>query len=747
MAHKCEEVDIQIGTKGWRSAKDAIHELIPVLYNLKLDLRNFPNLSNYLKQAVGVLPKEEFVINRLDLLFKNHPHLQPIQESIYKAVKTFLSAIKHPDCMQFRNVDFADRVSDADRVADPYAAICNEKDNQDCVHDKTHDINVSYLTTDSEFLEDRLRQEYKVYRTLSCPDLKKGLKYNPQKDSEDNIHTPPYSDDEDSITKIKEKFRASTPKRGKEVDKKLPHPVNLQDILHDPAGLQIPPQDIIAAPAGQGDIQRGQNRVNQMAQNAGLRGADPALVQILTRIQDRDEQKDNSRKKLLMLPKTVFNGTNKDLAKSHWLEFQKYVDYQRQHNLLHPDNRADFPEVKQMFRLTLSDYALGWYDAEETNWTRMEHMKQAFLKRFNIWGDTRHQQQDAWNKLQFDMAKDDVDSFVTDMKTLASILGHNQDVITEKFKDIFPNKNIEAALIEMDNLDDMQAKAKQLVPIYRPSSGTDASALGACLMHTQEPKVSTKGKKEQTKVSNQHQLAPRPNNSSQEYPANTHTQAQGQRQGNQKGYNKDNGSYQDTRGYYRENTFRDARGRGRGRGGRGRGGKPPWKNNDNNQGHNSQKGNESQQGRGGGGQNNKGRGRGYENQQSQYNNSYNPTNQGQYPYMAPPPTPPQGLLPAPPPYDPNWQLRQTQFYNSPAVGGYALQGQYSHNQPPPQYTGDCQSYRSSKQAKNVCKLCGNPGHYDYQCQFASDFLTRTQKAFQRSHYMHESQSDQEWSRG
>ena len=238
-----------------------------------MDLRHFPNLANYLKQAVGVLPKEEFVINRLDLLFKNHPHLQPIQESIYKAVKTFLSAIKHPDCMQFRNVDLADRVSDTNRVADAYAAICNQNDNQDCVHDKTHDINVSYLTTDSEFLEDRLRQEHRVYRTLSCPDLKKGFKYTPQKDSEDNIHTPPYSDDEDSITKIKEKFRASTPKRGKEADKKLPYPVNLQDILHDPAGLLIPRQDIIAAPAGQGDIQRGQNRVNQMAHNAGLRGA------------------------------------------------------------------------------------------------------------------------------------------------------------------------------------------------------------------------------------------------------------------------------------------------------------------------------------------------------------------------------------------------------------------------------------------------------------------------------------------
>ena len=43
------------------------------------------------------------------------------------------------------------------------------------------------------------------------------------------------------------------------------------------------------------------------------------------------------------------------------------------------------------------------------------------------------------------MAKDDIDSFLTDMKTLASILGHNDDVVMEKFKDVFPDKNIAAA--------------------------------------------------------------------------------------------------------------------------------------------------------------------------------------------------------------------------------------------------------------------------------------------------------------
>ena len=64
-------------------------------------------------------------------------------------------------------------------------------------------------------------------------------------------------------------------------------------------------------------------------------------------------------------------------------------------------------------------------------------MKQSFLKRFNPWGDTRHQQQDAWIKLKFDMTKDNIDSFVVDMKTLASILGHNDDAFWKSSKMYF----------------------------------------------------------------------------------------------------------------------------------------------------------------------------------------------------------------------------------------------------------------------------------------------------------------------
>ena len=69
------------------------------------------------------------------------------------------------------------------------------------------------------------------------------------------------------------------------------------------------------------------------------------------------------------------------------------------------------------------------------------------------------------------------------MKTLASILGHNDDVLMEKFKDVFPDPNIEAALIAMDNFALMQKKAKQLVHIYKPAHDSPLAS-AAILVHT-----------------------------------------------------------------------------------------------------------------------------------------------------------------------------------------------------------------------------------------------------------------------
>ena len=158
-----------------------------------------------------------------------------------------------------------------------------------------------------------------------------------------------------------------------------------------------------------------------------------------------------------------------------------------------------------MFKLTLKHIALRWFETESPNWLTEDQMKQAFLKRFNPWGDTRCQQQDAWNELKFDMNKDDVDAFIVNMKMLASILCHSNEPTMEKFKDIFPDPNIEATLIALDYFVAMQIKAKQLVQIYKPAHD-NAIASAVILAHTTDD-ASAKSQTSQPK-GHQHQLAP-----------------------------------------------------------------------------------------------------------------------------------------------------------------------------------------------------------------------------------------------
>ena len=66
------------------------------------------------------------------------------------------------------------------------------------------------------------------------------------------------------------------------------------------------------------------------------------------------------------------------------------------------------------------------------------------------------------------------------------------------------------------------------------------------------------------------------------------------------------------------------------------------------------------------------------------------------------------------------------------------QQQYQSSMPP----------APSQQATNMCQLYHNQGHYDYQCQFAGDFMARTQKAFSQGRsYSHLDPNHGEWSHG
>ena len=74
--------------------------------------------------------------------------------------------------------------------------------------------------------------------------------------------------------------------------------------------------------------------------------------------------------------------------------------------------------------------------------------------------------------------------------------------------------------------------------------------------------------------------------------------------------------------------------------------------------------------------------------------------------------------------------------------------QYSYPQQQQQQYQPSMPPAPSQQATNMCQLCHNQGHYDYQCQFAGDFMACTQKAFSQGRsYSHQDPNHGVWSHG
>ena len=98
----------------------------------------------------------------------------------------------------------------------------------------------------------------------------------------------------------------------------------MKEIINHRPALHIPPVDLTVAPGRRAaNVQLGRQRVNTMAgrgqnqpQPQPLQGADPALVQILQMMQNRDANRDNSRKQFLMFPKESFTGHVRNWQKS-----------------------------------------------------------------------------------------------------------------------------------------------------------------------------------------------------------------------------------------------------------------------------------------------------------------------------------------------------------------------------------------------------------------------------------------------
>ena len=170
---RCAEVDLKISSLGYHSTKSEILQLIPDLYKKGLNVDNFPNLKDYLEQAVGPLPTDSFLRIALDYLFQDYPHLQTIQEDVYSIIKLFLSETKHPDINQFQDISLHfDSILGDTALVKALPSDISHKDDSPVLLDSDKPLDLTYThnddtfyTTDSRELADQLNKVQSVYRT------------------------------------------------------------------------------------------------------------------------------------------------------------------------------------------------------------------------------------------------------------------------------------------------------------------------------------------------------------------------------------------------------------------------------------------------------------------------------------------------------------------------------------------------------------------------------------------------------
>ena len=768
---KCAEIDLQLSVQTAQhnsELQDQIINIIPELFTRNIDLHGFPSLHAYITNAVGVSPGGDSARFAVESFLSAFPQLSLVAPLILHTVKYGLTAISDPRAVEFCDVqgtidevlqetlqsgaltdndrDSGDSSDDSDETSDSGQSdqtspkIVNTQDPP--VEDNSLQKAVTQLqaqSTTGACLQSETHNSLDIQLANTCDSLNSHIRQiDTSLEHIEHIFDPIPVTTGTKPSPLEPVTAAALSKNKETLCDTNDTPQNrsvLHEIIHHPQGFQPPPTDItIAAGARVGPnppVNMAQNRRNAQAQ---LQGADPALVNILNQLVANDARRDVSSKKFLMFPKSSFTGEDNSLARTHWTDFVKYIDYQHSQNLI---DRQRINDVKAMFKLSLTGHALAWFEVEQAAIRTEQALGEAFLKRFNVWGQTHRQQNSAWNKLSFDIQKDDVDIFLSDLKLLASILRYNDTQILEKFKEVFPGQ-IEAGLLNTDNIADAQAQAKQLVQIYKtdaPAGSTTATVLA----HTLQNTTLTESTENDSDQVHEHTLTP--------VDTDQHTVPQTRSQGhsnrgrdNPRGPKGFRGSF---RGGFRGNGPRRASGahyntqthsfRGRG--------------NFSSRGQSSNGRFQPRFPRYGGRGHYSPRGRG-QYSQGQTSPRYQ---QNAYPYN-PINSPATGYNPTPaiiPPVlsaQPQSQQVSMPTYSPgapqyPQVTGYA--------QTPPPYTGpqsmppqySMQSQQTTtKQAANTCSLCHATGHYDTQCEYAADFLRRTRDTFKRAQggYIHES---------
>ncbi len=160
------------------------------------------------------------------------------------------------------------------------------------------------------------------------------------------------------------------------------------------------------------------------------------------------------------------------LARAHWANFQGYVIAQRS-----VGNLPNFPDVKDMFRMTLTYPATTWFATLPPMVNTLELLRAAFLKQYNPWGRSEDEWEQAWDRLQFVPNVDTWHIFQQDVNLLGEFLGKTDAEKLRKAKHCLPSL-IRAFCNNAQNWQDLNTKVEEYQPIFQQMTAVSQTAKG-----------------------------------------------------------------------------------------------------------------------------------------------------------------------------------------------------------------------------------------------------------------------------
>ena len=193
--------------------------------------------------------------------------------------------------------------------------------------------------------------------------------------------------------------------------------------------------------------------------HSNLQPGDP-MYDLLNRLIQVQEKQTNSIVETQFRDKK-FDGSKPELAHVHLTNFKSHW------SRLIARKMAQEDQYPKQFHDTLSGSAYEWFDKRKDDLTTARQIHDAFLARYNKWGENRQTCLDEWQSLKYPWAIP-MDDFLQDLTNLAYIVEVTDEHKIMTFKSSMPNEiKVDLHLVSCDSLSECAKTAENIINLFK----------------------------------------------------------------------------------------------------------------------------------------------------------------------------------------------------------------------------------------------------------------------------------------